>query len=256
MEERIGAQLLERGTRGVKATAAGEVLLNYACKILDLMEQMDAELSGFASGIQGHIRVVAPISEFSHTFGNDIGEFLRCYENVRATVEERVAADTVRAVEEGRADIGICWEFADTRHLRRILYRSNNLYLVVRPSHALASRNVVAFADVLEYNVVTIPGILLERMQKEAAATGKALRSQIQVASIEAICNAVIQGLGVAVIPRGQVDASADLVAIPISDDWTHQHFIICVKEHEQLTLPTRLLIESLTENAVKDEAN
>jgi DNA-binding transcriptional LysR family regulator len=104
--------------------------------------------------------------------------------------------------------------------------------------------------------VVTIPGILLERMQKEAAAIGKHLRSQIQVASIEAICNAVIQGLGVAVIPRGQVDASADLVAIPISDDWAHQHFIICVKDHDQLTLPTRLLIESLTESAAKDEAN
>jgi DNA-binding transcriptional LysR family regulator len=254
MEELIGVQLLERGTRGVEATDAGNILLRYACRILDLMEQMHSELSNFSGRIQGSICIFSPVSEFAWFLGKDIGDFLLRYENVRATIIEKVAMDTIRAVEEGRADIGVCYEVADTHLLRRLPYRANTLSLVVRRSHPLASKEAVSFADIIEFDMVKIPGILLERMQKMANAMGKLIHSRIQVATIEAACDAVVQGLGVAIVPCELVDPSDDLAVIPIDDDWAHQHFIICTKSEDQLTLPTRLLVESLTANAARDE--
>jgi DNA-binding transcriptional LysR family regulator len=254
MEELVGAQLLERGTRGVEPTDAGKVLLRYASKILDLMEQMHSELSTFAGGIQGNICIYSPVSEFAWFLGKDISEFLRRYVNVRITIVEKAAADTIRAVEEGRADIGICYEIADTRRLRRLPYRSNTLCLAVHRSHPLASREVVTFADILDHDMVKIPGILMDQMQKVAAVAGKQIHFRIQVATVEAACHAVLQGLGVAIVPRELVDPLDDLAVIPITDAWTHQHFIICAKSEDQLTLPTRLLIENLTARAAEDE--
>src|SRR3954452_19117303 len=57
IEQDIGASLLVRGRRGIQPTAAGEALLRQARDVLAQMERMHAELSEFATGVHGSVRV-------------------------------------------------------------------------------------------------------------------------------------------------------------------------------------------------------
>lgn len=61
-EAAVGTPLLVRGRRGIAPTAAGEALLRQAREILGQLERLEAELSSFASGVQGSVRVMASVS--------------------------------------------------------------------------------------------------------------------------------------------------------------------------------------------------
>ncbi len=59
LEAQVGTPLLVRGRRGIAPTAAGQALLREARQVQQVMARLHAELSGFASGLTGSVRVVA-----------------------------------------------------------------------------------------------------------------------------------------------------------------------------------------------------
>ena len=77
VEADIGTPLLVRGRRGIEPTAAGQALLRQARQVLSVMARMHAELSEFATGVQGSVRVVAAPSVLAEKLPGDIGTFLR-----------------------------------------------------------------------------------------------------------------------------------------------------------------------------------
>ena len=79
IEREIGTALLVRGRRGIEPTAAGEVLLRQARDVLGAMERMHAEISEFATGVQGSVRVIASVSALAERLPDDIASFLALY---------------------------------------------------------------------------------------------------------------------------------------------------------------------------------
>jgi DNA-binding transcriptional LysR family regulator len=62
LEQRLGVRLLQRTTRKVGLTAAGEALLARAPALLDELDEMLAEVSDGARGFSGVIRISAPVT--------------------------------------------------------------------------------------------------------------------------------------------------------------------------------------------------
>jgi DNA-binding transcriptional LysR family regulator len=62
VEAAIGSPLLVRGRRGIEPTPAGEVLLRQAREVLSALARTEAELTEFAAGLQGSVRVLASVS--------------------------------------------------------------------------------------------------------------------------------------------------------------------------------------------------
>ena len=67
LEERLGVRLLQRTTRRVGITPAGEALLSRAPAILEELDELLADASEEARGLSGHIRVSAPVT-FGETY--------------------------------------------------------------------------------------------------------------------------------------------------------------------------------------------
>jgi DNA-binding transcriptional LysR family regulator len=100
--------LLYRHARGVDLTPAGESLLHHARSVLFSLEKMQGELSEYAEGVRGHVRIHANISAIVQFLPGDLGVFTPAHEQVKIDLEERVSTEIIRAVHEGAADIGIC----------------------------------------------------------------------------------------------------------------------------------------------------
>src|ERR1700746_3829210 len=58
-EESLGAPLLERHRRGVRATPAGAALVHHAQLVILQLERMRGELSEYAAGFRGRVRLFA-----------------------------------------------------------------------------------------------------------------------------------------------------------------------------------------------------
>jgi DNA-binding transcriptional LysR family regulator len=251
IEAEIGTQLLKRGRRGVLLTPAGETLLRHARELLQSMDRAHAELSEFAGGVHGHVHVFASLSAIAEFLPEDIGAFVREHGRVRVSIDEKISSEVVRGVEEGRADIGICWNAADMRRLRCYPYKGDHLAVVVPPDHPLARRRKVAFADTLDFEHVEIlaGSIVRATQQRQAAAIGKTVRFRIQVTTFDAACRIVAAELAVAIVPlevARPFEQALGLKAIPLSDAWARRRFVACVRDEAALSVPARLLVESL----------
>ena len=251
LEQQIGTALLRRGRRGVTVTPAGESLWRYARELLQAMDRMHAELGEYAKGVQGHVRVFASLSVIAEFLPEDIGAFLKQHERVRVSFEEHVSADVVRGVEDGRADIGVCWDAVDTRALQTVPYRRDHLAVIARPEHPLARRKSVSFADTLDFEHLDIvAGSIMQAVQqRQAALAGKAIRRRVQVSTVDAACRIVGAGFAVAIVPSeavGALQQALNLKLVPLSDGWARRQFVVCVRDRAVVATPTRLLIESL----------
>ena len=255
LEEQLGVQLFKRGRRGVVITPAGEALLRYARELLQYMERMHGELSEFAHGVHGHVRVVASLSAMVEFLPDDISAFVQRYEKVRVRLDEKISSEIVRGVEEGRADVGICWNASNLHSLESIPYHSDHLAVVVPRAHALAASQGVSFEETLDFEHVDIqPGSIVQLMlQRHATAAGKTMRYRIQVATFDTACRIVAANLAIAIVPQevaATFEHSLGLQAIPLTNAWAHRQFVICVKGYAALSNPVRLLVDTLSASA------
>lgn len=255
IEQEIGAPLLVRGRRGIVPTAAGETLLRQARDVLGILERMSAELSEFASGVQGSLRVAASVSALAEELPDDIAAFLAAYRSVRVSLDERVSAEIVRSINEGAADIGVLWDAANLSGLQQRPYRSDHLQVALHPSHPLAGRKRLHFAETLDHVSIGVsPGGMMDAMlRRQAALLGRAPNYRIQVSSLEAACRIVAAGLGIAILPHEATAShahSSGLAMVPLADTWAQRRFVICSRPDPSLSAAARLLIEHLQARA------
>ena len=179
---------------------------------------MQAELGAFADGVQGHVRVFASMSAVAQFLPEDVSEFARKYDNVRVSFEEREIWEVVRGVEEGRADIGVCWDAVDLRRLKTFPYRHDQLCAVLHPNHPLAKRRTLAFEDTIDYEHVDIVArsIMKATQQGQAAAAGKRMRYRIQVSTVDAACRIVAADLALAIVPREEARAMQQQLGLKV----------------------------------------
>ena len=254
LEEQIGAPLLERGKGGIHLTPAGEALLPAARGLLQSMWRIQANLSFYSRSTPGTVRMAAILSALTSALPHDIAAFLARQPNVKVTLDERSSGEVVAAVEEGRADIGVCWDMTGTRRLQTIPYRLDHLVVLTHPQHELAHHKHVSFADTLPYDRVMVDagsmGLALQ--QRLAIAEGEALKTPVHVRTYETACHIAAAKLGIAIVPREATRAlvkAFGLRTIALSEEWVERRIVLCVRDHGELAMPARLLLEALAEH-------
>jgi DNA-binding transcriptional LysR family regulator len=251
LEEAVGAELLERHSRGVTLTLAGEALQRHAQRILGDVDQLAAELSDHARGIVGVVRLAANTSAVTQFLPGDVAGFLAAHPGIRIELDEHDSEQVVLSVLDGRADIGIFADRTPPLGLQTTLYRRDRLVLVVPRQHPLAGRERIAFAEATEHEFVSLSQgtSLARRLALEAQALGRPLRLRIHVRSFDGICQMVAAGLGVAVLPDAAVRPYLEamgLVRIDLTDPWVERELLIGARDLGALARPVRWLLDHL----------
>lgn len=251
VEAQVGTPLLVRGRRGIAPTAAGQTLLREARQLLQHMARLHGELSEYASGVMGSVRVVAAPSVLHERLAEDIGRFLQRHPGVRVSLAEMVSPEIVRAVRGGTADLGVLWDLTDLSALGSRAYRADHLCVAVPRGHRWARRKRVHFDEVLdELNVAVAPGGMMDLLlRREAARQGRLPPWRIQVSGMDAAARMVAAGLGAAVLPREAIAGHAArdaIVMLPLAEPWARRAFRICHRDDGSTTAATRLLLEHL----------
>ncbi|WP_118178678.1 LysR family transcriptional regulator [Paraburkholderia phosphatilytica] len=252
LETAIGTELFERHSRGITLTAAGEALKQHAQRILNDVDLMTADMSDYAAGVVGVVRMWANTSAVTQFLPSDIAEFIAANPEIRIELEEQDSEQVALAVVDGNADFGIMADQMPTFGLQTMVYRQDHLVLVVPRNHPLARQQSVAFNDALEFDFVSLSRntSLAKRLQAATSDAGGRLKLRIQVRSFDAMCLMVAAGLGIAVLPDAAVSPhlrSMHLHRIPLAEDWAHRELLICARDFKALPKPARLLVNHLT---------
>ncbi|MFM0684472.1 LysR substrate-binding domain-containing protein [Paraburkholderia strydomiana] len=252
LEALVDVALLSRSQRGVRATAAGEALLRHARLIMRSHERMQAELSQYAAGARGHVRVLANVSSMVEFLPEALSEFLKANPQIRVDVEERVSTEIVRGLEEGVADLGICRDVVPIGSLDALPYRADHLALIVPRGHPLAGEAAIGFEQTLAFDHLGLSSnaSVNALMQRIAAEKGRELNYRTYVSTFDAAYRFIQAGLAVSILPGEALPRHAadeyGIVAVPLREAWAERRFVICVRDRNALTLAASHLLEHL----------
>ena len=253
LEAAVGVTLLERHSRGITLTVAGQALQRHAQRILSDVDQLVAELSDYASGMVGVVRLWANTSAVTQFLPLDISAFVHANPGIRIELEEEDSGEVVLAVLDGRADLGIFADRTPALGLQVMNYREDRLVLVVPRGHDLARRRSVRFEEAIEYDFVCLSKgtSLAKRLLSETEALGRRLKMRIQVRSFDAMCLMVAAGMGIAILPREAIQPhvrSMNLRQIALEDAWASRRLLIGLRDVNVVPRPVRMLIDHLRE--------
>ena len=255
MEQAFGSELLVRGRQGVVPTQAGRTLLQHARVILAQTERMQEDLSPYARGLAGQVRVLSNTNALTEFLPETLSSFLTTYPDISVDLEERLSDEIVGLIAEGAADIGIVAGTVDYGGLHTFPFRSDRFVLVVARNHPLASRPRIGFAEVLDYDMVGLDraSAIQRFLADKASRIGRAIRLRVQLRSFDAICRLVECNVGVGIVPETTVQRAARNMAInavQLSDSWAPRELTICVRDVEVLPPYARQLVDHLRASA------
>lgn len=261
LEATLGTPLLYRHARGVDLTPAGESLLHHARSVLYSLEKMQGELSEYADGVRGHVRVHANISAIVQFLPEDLGAFTREHDAIKIDLEEHLSGEIVRAVHEGAADLGVCHVPEGTTELQSLPYRHDALVLVVPVRHVLAMRQAIDFSESLEFDHVGLHtnSSIYVAMHQAALAENRSIKLRIHVTGLDAMCRMIDNGLGIGVMPLRafelmQGGIGRGLKSIAIKDAWADREIRLVARDFSSLPVAARLLVKHLHTPSATDE--
>ena len=250
LEHRYGVKLLYRSSQGVQVTPAGTALALHARLMIEQAEKLHADLSDYAKGIKGHIRIKANTSAITQFLPEDLAVFATNYPDVKLELEESRSHEIAQALREGKADIGVVMEGVSLDGLETYEYRRDRLVAVVPRGHALRARQS-AFEALLKYDLVALESsaAMMRLLSDAASAAGQPMRLRVQVKSFEAVCKLVQAGLGIGVLPEAAALDFAPVMGlrlIRLTDEWAARRMHVCVRNLESLPAIGLKLVEQL----------
>lgn len=216
LEERFGTALLERHSRGIATTGAGEVLANHARKIISDVEAAETALDAFRTESSSLLslgvtptpgRALAPALVAAAAGGP----------GPRIALREGLSDELARLVATGELDAALCYDPVGAERLETLPLYQEDLYLVGPPDLLERSPDDIAFSS-----LAGLPLVLDGRFQAGRRLIEAAARRQgttLDLIEAEAVtvkrellvrhgrCSIVPLGLFYEEIDRGQLTA-------------------------------------------------
>jgi len=201
LETRSGVRLLNRSTRSLSLTDAGQVLLDRSTELVAMAENTLNDLQGHGSTPRGRLRMSAPNGMIAGWMSDVIAEFIRLYPEVYVSLV--FTNSEIDLIEQG-IDIHLTGGRIDDMNL--IVRRLVQFEMVVCASPAYWARRGIpqlpedlARHDVLSYSLK--PSTHLPFVT-DGEAYDVAVHSRMEANDAVALIELALRGVGVAYVPE------------------------------------------------------
>jgi DNA-binding transcriptional LysR family regulator len=240
LEDEIGEPLFERSSRDGTLTAAGNLLCDYARRLLKLRGEASSALEELRSLERGHLQLAA--NEYTCLYLLPIlDEFRRRCPHISVVAQRSLASRIPDQILDRSVEMGIVTFAPPGEQFVKIEVYTDPVVFVVNPKHPLAREKEIAIRDLgaesfVAHNVVSP----LRRDVMDFFAKHKTpLNMNVELPSLEAIKRFVAMGNGVAFAPGLSVQDEVkrgDLVQVHVSDLEIDRQLLLIHRRHATLS--------------------
>jgi DNA-binding transcriptional LysR family regulator len=218
LEAELGLTLVQRTTRRVAMTEAGDLLVARGRRALAELDAAHAELQSLAGVQAGRLSVGA-----LHTMGPVdlsvlLAAFHRSHPGVELTVREQSSEELAEMLRDDEVDLAFLsvTERIQSHGLTLHPLVSEELVAVLPEDHPLAGRPRVRLGELARDSFISFRegARLRELLVSAAAAAGFQPRIALESNESRRIRSLVSRGLGVAILPRSDADGPGAAVAV------------------------------------------
>jgi LysR family transcriptional regulator, transcription activator of glutamate synthase operon len=218
LEQELGLPLVERTTRRVTVTAAGQSLLARATRVLAEVDAAKAELERIRGVQTGHVTVGT-----MHTMGPvdvslALAIFHQRHPGVELTVREQSSEELAEMLRVDELDLAFLsvTERMESHELGLFQLVSEELVVILPRDHALGERRRVRMADLAheEFIAYREGARLRELLTSAGRHAGFEPNVKLESNESERIRRLVARGLGVSILPRSDGERPGAEVAV------------------------------------------
>jgi DNA-binding transcriptional LysR family regulator len=222
LEGELGEVLFERSSRDGTLTDAGEVLREYASKLLNLRNEAAGALTELRELHSGRLNLAA--NEYTCLYLLPLlDEFRRQNPRIKLAVQRTLASRISDEVLMHSVELGVLSFRPDDTQVKSMVVYRDELAFVVNPRHPLAVAGKVSIRQLGGQNFIAhnIPSPQRQKVIQAFKRHKTPLQMGVELPSLEAIKRFVEMGNGVALVPgltvRTELESGA-LVRVQIPE--------------------------------------
>lgn len=223
LEEDLGVPLFERLPRGMRLTAAGELLLALSQRWKTDLNRTLSDVKQLQGISHGQLRLAAMDSHTNGFLPGFVHRVAQEHPGVMLEVDIVSTAQAVRELCEGSVDLAVAFNLKPQRELHLVWTADLPLGCVVAAGHALATRRHVSFKDVAAWPLAAQSQALAIRryLERRHSWLLQEARPPLVTNSLQLVKNLVKSGSHVAL--TSELDAGPEILEgsvrfLPLSD--------------------------------------
>ena len=260
LETFLDVQLFDRLGRQVLPTRAGDILYDYARRILNLRREATRALEQYRGKMSGELELGGSTIPGQYILPSLIGKFKQTFTDIRIKL---VIADTMNItnmVLEGSLELGVVGAKIKNSKLEFDRLFDDELVLAISPNHKWAARSSISLDD-----LASAPFIMREQgsgtrmmmlqILEQAEFDPQRLNVVAEMGSTDAIRQAVKAEVGVSILSQRAVADDLDfrkLLKIPIKDISFARHFYLVTHKRRSRSPLGEAFVGFLEENRDK----
>lgn len=207
LEDEMGAQLLTRHSRGIQATPAGEIVLEWARQTLGDIERLKGQLREFSAGVAASVTLGLTPSLATAFAVPILGMLQQAMPDLRVQLVEAVSHVLDEWIGTGQVDLALVFDGVTAAPVGASTLLSERLYYISENAQGEPTAPTIEFAEIADFPLaIQAPNDAI-RMTVQAAAdkAGLTLRFDYQIQSFGVMFKLIRAGLANAVLPLPMV---------------------------------------------------
>ncbi|MEH6448383.1 MAG: LysR family transcriptional regulator [Oleispira sp.] len=198
LETQLGVRLLQRTTRSLSLTEAGQVYYDKAKLIQYAVTEASQAISGFKDSPSGLLRISAPHTWTEAKIAPHIGEFLNLYPDIKLDIQ---CNDHIQDMVEDRLDLVIRVGRANDSSYIAIPFSKVKILLCASPEYFEKKGRPKTIADLNNHSFITYDKFNKLVLSKAGDQQEIPMQGPLSMNSVAAIISVAKQGVGLIAIP-------------------------------------------------------
>lgn len=235
LEHGLGIQLIERSTRRVIVTPAGEQLLPYAKSTLDAAEAFIAHSRGTHGTLIGPLTIGIIPTVAPYILPTLLTSINEKYPELEPHIVEDQTRHLVQMLRDGHLDLAIMALPSETSGVAEVALYNEDFAVVVPDNHPLANRTDLGLAELDQLDLLLLDDghclhdQIVDLCRKADLNPTEATNSVTRASSLTTIMQLVVGGLGSTLVPVSALNTECQRPGLAVArfrDDVTAQRQI------------------------------
>lgn len=259
LEAQLQVQLLERTTRAIALTPAGETLLPRARHLLEELSTTFKELNAKGQAQHGTVTLACVPTVGVRFLPALLREYGTRHPNNRVRILDHTSYGVAQAVHLREAEFGISMADAQLSDLDTVPVLKDRMALICRRDHPLANRRKLKWSDLRAHTLI-VPGAGSSNRPVLDAALGPLnlkLTARYEVQRSATAVGLAAQGLGAAIVPALSVekDAYPQLRLLELNEPIVERTFVTLRRRGSSLSIAAQALYDLILRHAQNQDS-
>lgn len=259
LEAELGETLFDRSTKTPAPTDAGELLLDYAERLVNLRGEIRPALAELRHLQRGRVRIGANETGGLYLLPV-IARFRQLYSQVKVEAVRSLARNIPQELLKRNLDLGVLSYKPEDARLASIIVYRDWLSFIVHPQHPLARRRRVSIHELGEESFAAhnVWSPYRERVLRTFEKHRVPLHMDVELPTVESIKKYVQMQQAVALVPRLSIEEEllrGAVVEVEIPELRIERRMRVVFRRGDPLSHAARAFLRVMTDTAEKEPA-